>query len=93
MRVGECLIYDTDFWHHLLVGKVIWQSHAIPDAQPLTWPAYGLPGRQQRVAVPRAGVAVVVRVGIAGLFVLALASTLAVFGILGRPRAAWGRAD
>src|SRR5882762_8258459 len=34
-------IYDTDFWHHLLVGRVIWETHAIPTRQLWTWPTYG----------------------------------------------------
>jgi hypothetical protein len=36
-------IYDTDVWQHLLVGKVIWQTHAIPSTQLWTWPTHGAP--------------------------------------------------
>src|SRR5262245_64020114 len=36
-------IYDTDLWQHLLVGKVIWQTHAIPHTQLWSWPTHGAP--------------------------------------------------
>ena len=36
-------IHDTDLWQHLLVGKVIWQTHAIPHTQLWTWPTHGAP--------------------------------------------------
>ena len=36
-------IYDTDFWQHLLVGRVIWETHAVPTRQLWTWPTYGTP--------------------------------------------------
>ena len=36
-------IYDPDLWQHLLVGKVIWQTHAIPHTQLWTWPTHGAP--------------------------------------------------
>jgi len=36
-------IYDSDLWQHLLVGKVIWQTHAIPHTQLWTWPTHGAP--------------------------------------------------
>jgi hypothetical protein len=34
-------IYDTDFWHHLLVGRVIWDWKAIPTRQLWNWSTYG----------------------------------------------------
>ena len=37
------VLYDTDFWHHLLVGRVIWQTHAVPTQQLWSWPTYGAP--------------------------------------------------
>jgi hypothetical protein len=36
-------IFDPDLWQHLLVGKVIWQTHAIPRTQLWTWPTHGAP--------------------------------------------------
>jgi len=36
-------IYDTDFWHHLLAGRVIWQTHAIPTRQVWAWSTFGTP--------------------------------------------------
>jgi hypothetical protein len=36
-------IHDSDVWQHLLVGKVIWQTHAIPHTQLWTWPTHGAP--------------------------------------------------
>ena len=36
-------IFDPDLWQHLLVGKVIWQTHAIPHTQLWTWPTHGAP--------------------------------------------------
>jgi len=36
-------VYDTDLWQHLLVGKVIWQTHAIPHTQLWSWPTHGAP--------------------------------------------------
>ena len=35
--------YDTDLWQHLLVGKVIWQTHAVPTTQLWSWPTHGAP--------------------------------------------------
>ncbi len=36
-------LYDTDFWHHLLVGRVIWERHAVPTTQLWSWPTWGAP--------------------------------------------------
>ena len=36
-------LFDTDIWQHLLVGKVIWQTHSIPSTQLWTWPTHGAP--------------------------------------------------
>jgi len=36
-------LFEPDFWQHLLVGKVIWQTHAVPGQQIWTWPTYGTP--------------------------------------------------
>jgi Flp pilus assembly protein TadD len=36
-------IHDPDIWQHLVVGRTIWQTHAIPHTQIWTWPTYGVP--------------------------------------------------
>ena len=36
-------LYETDFWHHLLVGRVIWERHAVPVTQEWSWPSWGAP--------------------------------------------------
>jgi hypothetical protein len=36
-------LFEPDFWQHLLVGKVIWQTHAVPGTQIWSWPTYGVP--------------------------------------------------
>lgn len=41
-----CVTYrliEPDFWQHLLVGRAIWQGHAVPATNLWTWPAYGQP--------------------------------------------------
>jgi len=37
------VINDPDLWQHLVVGRVIWQTHAIPHTQLWTWPTHGAP--------------------------------------------------
>jgi hypothetical protein len=34
---------DPDIWQHLLVGRVIWQTHSIPQTNLWSWPTYGEP--------------------------------------------------
>jgi hypothetical protein len=36
-------IIDSDFWQHLLVGRVIWERGAIPHEHLWSWPSYGRP--------------------------------------------------
>ncbi|HXS82721.1 MAG TPA: hypothetical protein VN896_08365 [Methylomirabilota bacterium] len=43
LAVVTTRIYDPDLWQHLLVGKVIWQTHAVPHTQLWTWPTHGAP--------------------------------------------------
>jgi hypothetical protein len=76
------VLFDTDFWQHLLVGKAIWQSHAAPTVQLWTWPTYGAPDINaswgfRALIWPfwSAG-------GVLGLFVWRWLSTLLVFGLL-----------
>lgn len=36
-------VNDYDVWQHLLVGKVVWQTHAPPTTHLWTWPSHGQP--------------------------------------------------
>src|SRR4029079_3425852 len=74
-------IYDPDLWQHLLVGKVIWQTHAIPHTQLWTWPTHGapdvLPSWLLRVALwpfSKPG-------GVEGLYALPLLTAFVAFGL------------
>jgi hypothetical protein len=75
-------IYDTDFWHHLLVGKVIWETHSIPTRHLWTWPAYGNVDANNAWLFRALVWPLWAEGGITGLFVWRWVSTLAVFGIL-----------
>src|SRR5262245_40703376 len=75
-------IYDTDFWHHLLVGKVIWQTHSIPALNLWTWPAYGHTDANNAWLFRALVWPLWSAWGITGLFAWRWLSTLAVFGIL-----------
>ncbi len=79
-------LYDTDFWHHLLVGRVIWESRSIPTQQLWSWPTWG---------APEANSAWLFRAlvwpfwslgGIGGLFAWRWLTTLVAFGVM------WGTA-
>jgi hypothetical protein len=75
-------IYDTDFWHHLLVGRVIWQTHSIPTRQLWTWPTYGTVDANNAWLFRALVWPLWSAWGVWGLFVWRWATTLAVFGIL-----------
>ena len=75
-------IYDTDFWHHLLVGKVIWETHSIPTRHLWTWPAYGTLDANNAWLFRALVWPLWSAGGITGLFVWRWVSTLAVFAIL-----------
>jgi tetratricopeptide repeat protein len=75
-------VYDTDFWQHLLVGRVIWQTHAVPHENLWSWVSYGRPEvtpswlfRALLWPFYAAG-------GVTGLFVWRWITTLAAFGFL-----------
>jgi len=77
------VLYETDFWQHLLVGKVIWQTHAIPQRQIWIWPHHGAPDitpswlfRVLLWPFWAAG-------GVWGLFAWRWLTTLAAFAVLG----------
>jgi hypothetical protein len=75
-------IYDTDFWHHLLVGRVIWQTHAIPTRQLWTWPSYGTVDANNAWLFRALVWPLWSAGGVWGLFVWRWVSTLAAFAIL-----------
>jgi hypothetical protein len=73
---------DTDLWQHLLVGRTIWATHAVPRVNLWTWPAWGAPDVNyawgfEALAWPfwRLG-------GVAGLFAWRWATTLLAFALL-----------
>jgi tetratricopeptide (TPR) repeat protein len=75
-------MFDPDFWQHLLVGKAIWQTHGVPDAQVWTWPTYGTPE-----ITPSWGFRALIWPfwslgGVWGLFAWRWFSTLAAFALL-----------
>src|SRR6185369_17113232 len=75
-------LFDPDLFQHLLVGKVIWQTHAVPTHHLWTWPSYGqpevLPSWLFRALVwPFWSVG-----GVVGLFVWRWLTALAAFGLV-----------
>ncbi len=75
-------IYDTDFWHHLLVGKVIWETHGIPTRHLWTWPSYGNVDANNAWLFRAMVWPLWSEAGIWGLFAWRWITTLAVFGIV-----------
>ena len=37
------VLYDTDLWQHLVMGKAIWSLGGVPHTNLWTWPQYGEP--------------------------------------------------
>jgi tetratricopeptide repeat protein len=77
---------DYDLWQHLLVGRVLWQQHAIPNTHLWSWPTYGSPE-----ALPAWGFRALLwpfydAGGVAGIFAWRWLAALATFG------AAWAAA-
>ena len=76
-------IHDPDIWQHLLVGKVILQTHSIPSTQLWTWPTHGAPD-----VLPSWLFAVLIWpvwewAGVHGLFAWRWITTLVAFGLAG----------
>src|SRR5882762_2153096 len=76
------VLFETDFWQHLLVGKVLWQMHAVPHRQIWTWPTHGMPDITpswlfRALLWPFWSVG-----GVGGLFVWRWLTTLAAFAVL-----------
>jgi hypothetical protein len=74
-------INDYDVWQHLLVGKVIWQTHAPPTTHLWSWPSYGKPDLNsswgfEALLYPFYAVA-----GIPGVFLWRCATALGAFAL------------
>jgi len=73
------VLYDTDLWQHLVMGRAIWETGGVPRTQLWTWPQYGEPcflsswGFRALVWPVWSGG------GIAGLFAWRWVTTLGVF--------------
>jgi hypothetical protein len=76
------ILFDTDVWHHLLVGRVIWQTHAVPTKQIWSWPTWGAPEANSAWLFRALVWPLWATGGIAGLFAWRWAATLAAFGIV-----------
>jgi hypothetical protein len=75
-------ISEYDIWQHLLVGKAIWQAHAVPMTHLWSWPTYGAPE-----VLPAWGFRALLWPfwsvgGVTGLFAWRWLVALATFGIL-----------
>ena len=74
-------IIDSDFWQHLLVGRTLWERHAIPRQHLWSWLSYGTPEVLASwlfcaLVWPFQAVG-----GVVGLFAWRWITTLAVFGL------------
>jgi len=74
-------LFEPDFWEHLLVGRVIWQTHSVPDQEIWTWPAYGAPAITPSWLFTALIWPVWSIAGVWGLFVWRWATTLLAFGL------------
>ncbi len=75
-------IHDPDIWQHLVVGKTLWQSHAIPATQLWTWPTYGTPDVLPSWLFRAALWPFWEAAGTHGLFAWRWLTTLAAFGLM-----------
>ncbi|MFN8589512.1 MAG: hypothetical protein U0704_17100 [Candidatus Eisenbacteria bacterium] len=75
-------IFDADLWQHLLVGKVIWQTHSIPATQLWSWPTWGQPEVTPSWLFRAALWPFWAAGGVNGLFAWRWLTTLAAFAIL-----------
>jgi hypothetical protein len=74
-------INDYDFWQHLLVGKVVWQTHAPPTTHLWTWPGQGRPDLDSSWGFEALLYAFHAAGGVLGLFVWRWWTALAAFGL------------
>jgi hypothetical protein len=75
-------IFDPDFWQHLLVGRVIWQTHSIPREHLWSWVSYGKPEPLQSWAFCALLWPFYSAGGVMGLAVWRWLTTLAAFALL-----------
>lgn len=75
-------LYEGDAWHHLLVGRVIWETHAVPTTQLWSWPTWGAPEANSAWGFRALIWPFWTLGGVPGLFVWRWISTLAAFTIL-----------
>ncbi len=76
------LIYDTDIWQHLTVGRAVWTLHRIPTTQVWTWPTYGGPDVNYAWGFEALLWPVWSLGGVNGLFAWRWITTLLAFGLL-----------
>jgi hypothetical protein len=81
LRSVTFVLNDTDLWHHLLVGKVIWSTHAVPTRQLWSWPTYGAPDANSAWLFRALIWPLWSAAGVGGLFAWRWLTTLAVFGV------------
>jgi len=76
------VINDPDLWQHLVVGRVIWQTHAIPHTQLWTWPTHGAPDVLPSWLFRALLWPVWQAAGVHGLFLWRWVTTLVAFGLM-----------
>jgi len=74
-------INDYDVWQHLLVGKVVWQTHAAPTTHLWTWPSHGQPDLNSSWGFEALLYGFYRVAGVPGLFVWRWWTTLAAFAL------------
>jgi hypothetical protein len=75
-------LWETDFWQHLLVGKVIWSLGTIPTTQLWSWPTYGAPEVNPSWGFSALIYPVWQAGGLTGLFIWRWATSLVAFALL-----------
>ncbi|HTM57728.1 MAG TPA: hypothetical protein VL123_04875 [Candidatus Udaeobacter sp.] len=76
------VLYDTDMWQHLAVGRAIYALHAFPTRQLWTWPTYGATDVNASWGFRFLIWPIWKSAGIWGLFAWRWATTLATFALL-----------
>jgi hypothetical protein len=75
-------LYDTDFWQHLLIGKVIWRLHSVPTTQLWRWPTWGAPDVNSSWGFQALIWPIWSLAGLPGVFVWRWVIALATFGVV-----------
>lgn len=73
-------LYEGDFWQHLVVGREIWASHAVPATHLWSWPTRGAPDVAPSWLFRAVLWPFYAAGGVGGLFAWRWLSTLAAFG-------------